>query len=38
MTLNLTKFNKFVNHKHFKMESVNTVRNLIQPNVYMSGI
>ena len=36
--LNLKKFNKFVNYKHFKMESINNVINLIKPNVYMASI
>ena len=38
MILNLKKFNKFVNYKHFKMESINNVINLIKPNVYMASI
>ena len=38
MILNLKKFNKFVNYKHFKMESINNVIKLVQPNVYMASI
>ena len=36
MILNLKKFNKFVNYKHFKMESINNVINPIKPNVNMA--
>ena len=36
--LNLKKFNKFVNYKHFKMESINNVINLVKLNVYMASI
>ena len=35
---NLKKFNKFVNYKHFKMESINNVIKLIKSNVYMASI
>ena len=35
---NLKKFNKFVNYKHFKMESINNVVKLIKSNVYMASI
>ena len=38
MILNLKKVSKFVNYKHFKMESIGNVINLIQPNVYMESI
>ena len=38
MTLNLKKFNKFLNYKHIKMESINNVVNLITSNVYMASI
>ena len=34
----MKKINKFVNYKHFKMESINNVINLIKPNVYMASI
>ena len=38
MILSLKKFNEFFNYKHFKMESINNVINLIKPNVYMASI
>ena len=38
MILNLKRFNNFINYKHFKMESINNVINLLQPNVYMASI
>ena len=38
MVLNLKNFNKFVNYKHFKMESTNNVINIIRPNVYVASI
>ena len=38
MILNLKSFNEFVNYKHFKMESINNVLNIIRPNVYMASI
>ena len=38
MILNLKKFNKIVNYEHFKMETINNVLNIIQPNVYMASI
>ena len=34
----LKNFNKFVNYKHFKMESINNVLNIIRPGVYMASI
>ena len=37
MILNLKKINKFVNYKHFQMESINNIVNLIKPNVYMAS-
>ena len=37
MILNLKKFNKFVNYKHFKIESINNVLNIIRPNVFMAS-
>ena len=36
--LNLKNFNKFVNYKHFKMESINNDLNIVRPNVYMASI
>ena len=38
MILNLLKFKKFVNYKHFNIESINKVINLIKPNVYTASI
>ena len=35
MILNLKNFNKFVNYKHFIMESINNVLNIIRPNMYI---
>ena len=37
MILNLKNFNKFVNFKHFKMESINNVLSIIRPNSYMAS-
>ena len=37
MILNLKTFGKFVNYKHFKMESINGVLNIIRPNIYMTS-
>ena len=37
MILNFKKFNKFVNYKHFQMESINNIISLIKPNVYMAS-
>ena len=37
MILNLKNVNRFVNYKHFKMESINNVLNIIRPNVYMAS-
>ena len=33
--LTFKNFNKFVNYKHFKVESINNVLNITRPNVYM---
>ena len=38
MILNLEKFNKFVNYKHFKMEFINSLINLIKSNVCVASI
>ena len=38
MILNLKKIDKFVNYKHFNMESINNIIHLIKPNVYMVSI
>ena len=31
--LNLKKVHKLVNYKHFQMESINNIINLIKPNI-----
>ena len=36
--LNLKRLNKFVDYKHFKMESLQNVLELFRPGVYMSSI
>ena len=38
MILNLKRLNKFVEYKHFKMESLQIVLELIRPGVYMASI
>ena len=38
MILNLKRSNKFVDYKHFKMESLQNVLELIRPVVYMASI
>ena len=38
MILNLKRLNKFVDYKHFKMESLQNVLELIRPGVYMASI
>ena len=38
MILNLKKLNKFVDYKHFKMESLQNVLELIRPGVYVASI
>ena len=38
MILNFKMFNKFSNYEHFKMEFINSVINLIEPNVAIFGI
>ena len=38
MILNLKKFNKIVNYKHFNMECNNNVINRIKSNTYMASI
>ena len=37
MILNLKNFNKFVNYKHFKLESITNVLNIIRLNVYLAS-
>ena len=38
MILNFEMFSKFSNYEHFKMEFINSVINLIEPNVAIFGI
>ena len=38
MILDLTKFNQFVEYKHFKMFSLNTARELLSQNAFMATI
>ena len=38
MILNLKNLNQHTNYKHFKMESIHYVMDLIKPNVYMASI
>ena len=38
MILNLKRLNKFVDCKHFKMESLQNLLELIRPGVYMASI
>ena len=38
LILNLKKFNNFVSYKHFKMESIDNVLDLIKPNAYMTSM
>ena len=35
--LNLKRLNEFVDYKHFKMESLQNVLELIRPGVYMAS-
>ena len=34
---NFKKFNKFINNKHYKLESINNAINFTTPNVYMTS-
>ena len=38
MILNLKRLNQNVENKHFKMESLLNVLNIIKPNVYMASV
>ena len=38
MILNLKNFTTFVNHRHFKLESIDNVINLIKSNAWMVSI
>ena len=38
LILNLESLNKYLEHKHFKMQTLQTILTLIQPNYYMITI
>ena len=38
MILNLKRLNKFVDYKHFKIQSLQNVLELIRPGIYMESI
>lgn len=38
MILNLKQLNTFIVYKHFKMESINNVIDMLRPNAYMASI
>ena len=38
MIFNLKRLNRFVDHKHFKMEWLQNILELIKPVVYMESI
>ena len=38
MILNLKQFNTDVTYRHFKMESIKQVIDIVRPNVYMASI
>ena len=38
MILNLKQFNTHITYRHFKMESINPVIDIVRPNVYMTSI
>ena len=38
LILNMKKLNKHLEYKHFKMQTLQTILNLIQPNCYMATI
>ena len=38
LILNLKHLNKYLEYKHFKMQTLQTILNLIQPNCYMATI
>ena len=38
MILNLKQFNTHITHRHFKMESIEKVIDIVRPNVYMTSI
>ena len=38
MILNLRSLNRFIEYRHFKMESFSTIVNMVKPNCYMASI
>eukprot|EP00794_Sanderia_malayensis_P001658 gene1658-1847_t len=38
MILNLKEFNDYVTYHHFKMDTLNTITNLMRPNCYMASL
>ncbi|CAB4019724.1 Hypothetical predicted protein [Paramuricea clavata] len=38
MILNLKSLNKFIEYKHFKMESSSTIVNMVKPNCFMASV
>ena len=38
MILDLKQFNTHIRYRHFKIKSINQVRDIIRPNVYMTSI
>jgi hypothetical protein len=38
MILNLKSLNKFIEYKHFKMESFSTIVNMVKPNCFMASV
>ena len=38
MILNLKQLNKHIEYEHFKMESVQSVLNIIRPNCWMASV
>ena len=38
MNLNLKQLNAHITYRHFKMESINQVTEIVRPNVYMASI
>ena len=38
MILNLKQFNTHITYRHFKMESINQVIDIVRPNLYMASI
>ena len=38
MILNLKGLNRFMEYRHFKMESFSTVVNMVKPNCFMASV